>query len=525
LDHSMPQFLEPLNVLGSKVCLVIPLFIDNTLSAIVALGYRSRPANTELLLEEARGWADRMTVALSNAKWQEKLYQQANYDSLTGLPNRPAFRTYLRQALDRAERNKEMVGVLFIDLDRFKLVNDTLGHAAGDEYLQEISKRLASCIRSTDMLARLGGDEFTIVVSESPSYQQIKTSISAVAEKLLSQIPLPVEIAGKELRSNASIGISVYPLDATNIDSMMKNADSAMYHAKSKGGGDYHYYSEELNQVISEQFRVENELRQAIKHNQLELYYQPQLDSRTEKILGAEALLRWNHPNDGLIYPDKFIPLAEDSSLILKIDFWVLDAACAQLKSWQKAGCPELRISINLSAHFFKLDSPAKSIMKIVHAHGITPHLLELEITEGTLIEDVESTQHLLTELTELGFQLTIDDFGTGYSSLSYLKQLPIHRLKIDKSFVKKCASDPVDGSLVKTIINLAGNLDLDCIAEGVETEQQLEFLHSNGCHEIQGFYFSKALPAASFAAIYLTEASASPAIPARAATAKTPKL
>ena len=516
LRTSSLSLLLPLRELEAKACLVLPLFFDDRLSAIVMLGYQEIPVDVDEKIQETKSWADRVAVALSNAKWQEKLFRQANFDSLTGLPNRPAFRSFLQQALARAERNKEFVGLLFIDLDRFKLINDTLGHAAGDEYLNYIANRLSGCIRSSDLLARLGGDEFTIVIAESPSYEHIKKSITAVAEKLLSVIKKPISINGQDLRTNASIGVSIYPLDGENIEDLMKHADSAMYQAKAAGGGEYHFFSKELNKIVSEQLRIESEIRQAVKRDEFELFYQPQIDALTGTVLGAEALLRWNHPRGEFISPGVFIPLAEESQLIVEIDKWVLNAACAQIRAWEDAGRPSIRISVNLSARFFRQPGVIGILRSLVAQYEIEARFLELEITEGTLIEDIESAIEVLRELTELGFQLTIDDFGTGYSSLTYLKRLPIHKLKIDKSFVDYCNADHVDGALVRTIINVAKSLDLDCIAEGVEDKEQLEFLQKNGCTEIQGYYFSKPKPAREFAVDYLSSSRGVIAAPAQ---------
>ena len=509
LDRGVPLFLEPITSLGARVCLVLPLFSDDALSAIVVLGYTQLPENPEQLLQDTRSWADRVGVALSNARWQEKLYHQANFDALTGLPNRPAFKNYLQQALNRAERNKEMVGVLFIDLDRFKLVNDSLGHVVGDQYLTAIAERISQCVRSTDMLARLGGDEFTIVVSEDAQVH-IKTSISAVADKLLEAIPKPLQLGGQELRSSASIGIAIYPLDADNIEDLMKNADSAMYHAKANVGGSYRYFSEELNLVISNQLRVEGELRKALRNDELTLYFQAKVDCHSGKLVGAEALLRWNHPEKGLVLPDSFVPQAEESRLIIDIDHWVLNAACAQLKIWKNEGRPNLHLATNLSARFFQLDEVAERLIELTEQLDVSMENLELEITEGTLIEDIDKALLTLKELKILGFQLTIDDFGTGYSSLSYLKQLPIHKLKIDQSFISNCADDEVDAALVKTIISMAHNLHLLCIAEGVETKEQLAFLRKHGCDQVQGYYYSKPLAARDFEEKYLVPASGS---------------
>ncbi|HJN96724.1 MAG TPA: EAL domain-containing protein [Gammaproteobacteria bacterium] len=502
---------------GATTCLIVPLFIEEELTAVVALGYYQPPANPDLLLDETRGWADRIAVALSNARWQEKLYQQANYDSLTSLPNRPALKTYLQQALDRAERNDEMVGVLFIDLDRFKLVNDSLGHAAGDAYLKEISDRLSQCIRSTDMLARLSGDEFTIVLSDSPNYHHLRNSVAAVCDKLLELVPVPIDLEGHSVSSSASIGISIYPLDAANSEELMRNADSAMYHAKDSGRGCYHYFSEELNQAITEQLKIENELKVAIKEHQLELYFQPQIDASNGKLLGAETLIRWNHPTEGFIPPFRFIPIAEQTQLIVEIDLWVLNEAGAHLRMWQHQGMQDVRLAVNLSAYFFKQEGVIQLLLDLVKHHQIEPRNIELEITEGTLVEDIESAIDVLGKLKDLGFKSTIDDFGTGYSSLSYLKQLPVYKLKIDQSFVTNCATDPVDKALVQTIINMAGSLGLNCIAEGVETDEQLNSLLENGCNEIQGYYFSKPLSAENFAEKYLTTEQTAEVVPKKA--------
>lgn len=505
LDDTVPKFLEPLSALGAHACLVLPLFSEDALSAIVALGYAQVPENPEQLLLETRTWADRVGVALSNAKWQEKLYHQANYDALTGLPNRPAFRNFLQQALNRAKRNHEMIGVLFIDLDRFKLVNDSMGHVVGDEYLIAISERISQCVRSSDMLARLGGDEFTIIVSEDSQFH-IKTSISAIADKLLEAIPQPLQLAGHELRCSASIGIAIYPLDAENTEDLMKHADSAMYHAKANGGDTYRYFSEELNLAITKLLKVETELRHALQNDELELYFQPKFDSKEEKLVGAEALLRWNHPEKGMVFPDNFIPLAEESLLIIDIDMWVLNAACAKLRAWKQAGLPEIILAINLSARFFQLDHIPERLIALTEQYGVSMESLELEVTEGMLIEDIEKAMITLEELKTLGFQISIDDFGTGYSSLSYLKQLPIHKLKVDQSFIRKCADDPVDAALVKTIISMAHNLKLLCIAEGVETKEQLEFLREHGCDHVQGYYYSKPLASKAFEEQFLQQ-------------------
>jgi len=503
-SDQLPAYLNSLIEAGAVSSLVLPLFFDDSLSAIIALGYLDLPADPGQDLQEARSWADRVAVALSNAQWQEKLYHQAHYDSLTGLPNRPACKDFLQQQLARAQRNNTMVGVMFIDLDRFKLINDSLGHASGDEYLRIIAERIKQCVRDTDMVARLGGDEFTIIILDNAQHVHLNTTISLIAQKLLHTIPAPLALDGHELRANASIGVSIYPADATNIEDLMKNADSAMYEAKASGGGSFRFYSEHLNVGIQDQFRMETGLRNALVSNELEVYYQPQVAAASGETVGAEALLRWFHPQKGLISPSDFISLAEETLLIVDVDTWVLNAVCSQLRQWQLQGRPTLRVSVNLSARFIQQEKVVEQVSNIAHQHSIRLDLLELEITEGSLIEDLDKLLIKLVEFERLGVKLAIDDFGTGYSSLSYLKKLPVHKLKIDQSFIRNCDQDKVDAALVKTIITMAQNLNLKSIAEGVETEEQLALLRWYGCDEIQGYLYSPALANEDFAQQYL---------------------
>ena len=502
-DAYAANYLQPLTSAGAKCCFVLPLFYEGELSAIIALGYREEPENAQTITREARSWADRVAVALSNAKWQEKLYHQANYDALSGLPNRFALKDYLGQALNRAERNEEMVGVLYIDLDRFKLINDSLGHAMGDEYLKEIAERICRCVRSGDFVARLGGDEFTVVISDSEQSHHINTTISAIADKLLEVIPEPLRVDGHDLRANASIGISLYPTDAETIDDLMKNADSAMYFAKAHGGACYHYHSEELNAASVNKLRIENGLRDALENDELELHFQPQFCVDTGELLGAESLLRWDQQSKNPISPSTFLQVANETQLIAQLDLWVLREACAQLQRWAASGLDQVTVTINLSSRFFQLDHLAHRIRDIIDEFEVDANRLEFELTESTMLDDLERTVIALSDLSELGIKLTIDDFGIGYSSLAYLQQLPINKLKIGRTFVAHCHDRDVDSALVKTILAMAQSLNLECLASGVELEAQRDFLADQGCRKMQGYLFSPPVSAGEFQSLY----------------------
>lgn len=501
---SKKGFLFPLAEAGAECCFVLPLFYEGTLSAIIALGYRNKPSNDQQILKEARNWADRVAVALSNAKWQEKLYKQANFDALTGLPNRFALKSYLEQAITRANRNEDMVGLLYIDLDRFKLINDSLGHIIGDQFLIEIANRISRSIRSVDFVARLGGDEFTVVVSDSSQFHHINTTISAVADKLLEVIPEAAQIEGHDMRANASIGISLYPTDAKSIDDLMKNADSAMYFAKANGGGNYYYHSEELNVANINKMRIENDLRSALENEELQLYFQPQMCVETNRLIGAESLLRWQQKGNTFISPDTFIPIAAETSLISDLDIWVLKKACKSLREWSNAGVNDIPITINLSARFFQVEHLVERVRDIIDSYEVNAANIEFELTESAMLSDMEKTVITLTDLSDLGLKLTIDDFGIGYSSLSYLRQLPISKLKIAKTFVSNCHKQEVDSALVKTILAMAHSLKLECIASGVEAREQQNFLAQNGCTKMQGYLFSAPLSSSEFYTSYI---------------------
>ncbi|TAJ08338.1 MAG: EAL domain-containing protein [Nitrospirae bacterium] len=431
---------------------------------------------------------------------EAQLNDLAHYDALTGLPNRRLFTNLLPKALARAGRSKRMVALLFLDLDRFKLINDTLGHACADLLLKAFGAKLQGCVRTTDTVSRLGGDEFTIILEDLPCSDEAVL----VARRILDALMLPFTIEGREVFVASSIGIALFPSDAKDADSLMVNADAAMYAAKERRGS-FQFYAPDMNNRADERLRLETGLRHALQRQEFVLHYQPQIDVRSGKIVGVEALARWQHPDRGLVPPNDFIPLAEDTGLIVPIGEWVLRTACAQVKAWQASGHPPLRLAVNLSNRQFLQPDLVEMIRRVVQETDFDPHCLELELTESLLIRNMERTIDVLQSLHGLGIRLSIDDFGTGYSSLGYLKHLPVNALKIDQSFVRHVTTSAKDASIVKAIIALARSLQMEVIAEGVETEQQGAVLQTEQCFEMQGYYFSRPVPAGDLAA-WLTQ-------------------
>ena len=425
---------------------------------------------------------------------EEELHQLAYYDNLTGLPNRQLFNDRLHQAIGDAKRRNRLVALMLLDLDRFKVVNDTMGHEAGDLLLQEISARLKQSVRANDTVARLGGDEFVLIFTDVEEVRHI----GQCAQKVLAQFNAPIVIGGREVFSGASIGIALYPADTVDADELLKYADSAMYHAKELGRNNYQFYSHEMTASANERLQLETDLRRAIEHQEFLLHYQPLVDLRSGHPTGVEALIRWRDPSGNLIPPLSFIPLAEDTGLIVPIGKWVLETACAQLKQWHDAGHPALTMSVNVATRQFRDVAFLEIVTRAIQDSGIPPQSLELEITESTLLENCDETLNTLNALKQLGVTLAIDDFGTGYSSLSYLKRFPIDRLKIDRSFVRDLASDSDDRAIVRAIIALAQAMRLSVIAEGVETQDQLALLQSEECHEYQGYLFARPMDAES---------------------------
>ncbi|MEO0801559.1 MAG: EAL domain-containing protein [Cyanobacteria bacterium J06642_2] len=421
------------------------------------------------------------------AMFEAMLYQ----DTLTELPNRTIFNTWLTSEIGRAKRLQAQVGLLFLDLDRFKTINDSLGHIVGDELLQDMAQRLRQCVGKDDKLARWGGDEFTILVPDVTSTDQIVD----LAERAIAAFVPPFSYASHELHITCSVGAAIFPLHGTTPQALLKNADTALFQAKEQGRNTYRIYTSAMNAQASERLMLENKLRQAIAREELELHYQPQLDVKTNLVTAVEALVRWEHPELGRLSPGVFIPIAEETGLITAIGEWVLRTACQQVKTWQSQGLPLLRVAVNLSARQFQQSNLVHTVAEILQETQLKPQYLELEITESIAMLDIDMTIRVLREMREMGVQISIDDFGTGYSSISYLQQFPFDTLKIDQSFVRDVADNDTAAAIAEAVITLGQGLRLCVLAEGVETEEQLDFLRSRDCDVIQGYWFSRPLP------------------------------
>ncbi len=441
--------------------------------------------------------ATSLGTAIGRKRSEERLAYVAQFDSLTGLPNRTLFRDRLSQAMSRAERSGSPLALMLLDLDRFKEINDTLGHRAGDRLLQAVAERLTAILRTIDTVARLGGDEFTVIVEDAQSVE----NVTRIAEKVVGALAGPFPLDDQEYYLTVSAGITMYPQNPGDIETLIMNADVAMYDAKDKGKNNFQFYRSEMNALKQERMSLEGQLRRAVERGELFVLYQPQIDLRTNTVVGAEALLRWRHSELGLVEPSRFIPIAEQSNLILQIGKWVLRTACAQNLAWQRAGMPTVRVAVNVSARQFRaglLDTVASALADT----GLAPDCLELEITEGLLIEDPKAASDVLAKLKALGVHVAIDDFGLGYSSLSYLKHFPLDSLKIDRGFVHGLSIDADDAAIARAIIALAHSLELKVVAEGVETAQQLAFLREHKCDAVQGFLYGAPVDAEEMGAL-----------------------
>jgi diguanylate cyclase (GGDEF)-like protein/PAS domain S-box-containing protein len=426
---------------------------------------------------------------------EERMVYIAQHDFLTGLPNRMMLHDRLTQAIAHAEREQRKVAVMFLDLDRFKAINDTLGHLTGDKLLQLVAGRISSVARTSDTVSRLGGDEFAIMLP----YIENTDDIAMIALKLLASIAGPCVVDGNEIEVTTSIGISVFPEDGTDSESLIAHADAAMYQAKGNGRNNYQFFTREMNRRTLERILIKNKLSHALERNELFLLYQPQVDLQSGRIIGAEALVRWDNPLYGKVLPAQFIPIAEENGLIPPIGEWVLREACRQNQEWRKLGLMKITMAVNLSSVQFRQKNLGEIIKAILHESGLAPSGLELEITESVVMQDAEAAILLLEDMKAMGLKLSVDDFGTGYSSLNYLKRFPIDKFKIDQSFVCDLTTDTDDAVIVSTIISMAHSLKLKVIAEGVETAEQLAFLKQQGCDEMQGYYFSQPLSAEEF--------------------------
>ena len=439
---------------------------------------------------------------MSDRKYAEdRILYQANFDQLTNLPNRNLFMDRLHQSLQRVQRDNTVLALLFIDLDRFKNINDSLGHSAGDKLLKKVSQVMRLSVRESDTIARFGGDEFAVILS--PIYGP--KNASRVAQALLDVLAKPIDLDGYKAIIGASIGISMYPADGTTEEELVKNADTAMYRAKESGRNNYQFFTDKMQQAAKDRLLMENDLRDAIERQELRLVYQPQVDAKSQQLAGAEVLVRWQNSERGMVSPGDFIYLAEDTGLIVPIGEWVLRQACLQYMRWQKAGVAPPYLAINVSGRQFKMEGFSESVRKILEDTGLESRFVELELTESFLMDDQEFAINTLKELKSMGFQLSIDDFGTGYSSLSYLKKFPIDRLKIDRSFVIEIEKNEEDRAIVRAIIDLAHTLNISVIAEGVEERSQGDMLARMGCDIIQGYLYSKPIDGVAFT-LYLQQ-------------------
>ena len=425
-----------------------------------------------------------------------QLRHLATHDALTGLPNRVLLEDRMWQAIAHASRDGHGFAVAVFDLDRFKVVNDTFGHRAGDELLKTVAQRILSVARGIDTVVRMGGDEFVMILDSLGQ----RSDAAAVAQRVVGALQEPVRIDSSDVHISTSVGVALYPQDGKSVDALLANADAAMYCAKQRGRNNVQHYAPGMDTMTQERGKLESDLHQALALAQFELHYQPKVDARTGAVHGAEALIRWRHPERGLVPPAEFIPLAEECGLIDDIGAWVIREACRQARAWQRDGLPPMRVAVNLSAFQFRNGRLLPMISGALQEFGLEPRHLEVEITESALMSDPEESVKILEQLSAMGVVVSVDDFGTGYSSMSYLRRFPIDKLKIDRGFISELTSRPDDASIVRAIVSLAHSLKLKVVAEGVETVEQLEYLRSLGCDQYQGYHFSAAVPAAEFA-------------------------
>jgi len=520
IDHTQGQVMA---VVSSTLFLLygVLFMLARHADAVLRRQYQERE-NAEEALRQAQGTLERRVtartddLARANAGLEaeiaerrladQRVVHMAHHDALTGLPNRTLLADRIGQAIACAHRGGSKLAVLFLDLDRFKNVNDSFGHAIGDLLLTAVAARLTASRREEDTVARLGGDEFIVSIPDVASTAEAES----VAARILSDLAKPFKIAGHELHAGGSIGIALYPKDGDTAETLMRNADTAMYHAKELGRANYQFFSAQLTERVSRRLSTETNLRRALERGEFTMHYQPLVDLATGRLDGAEALLRWPQSDQSLVHPAEFIPIAEDTGLIVPLGEWVLLEACSQAQAWQTQH-PGLRIAVNLSARQFRQRNLIGMIEEVLAETRLAPNLLELELTESMLMHNIEETALILARLDEIGVRLAIDDFGTGYSSLSYLKRFPIHTLKIDRSFVRDVSTDPDDAAIVTAIVAMARSLYLSVTAEGVETAEQAAFLSSLPCDMAQGFHFGRPMPAAEFLALLGAAGSASP--------------
>ena len=506
-DEDVPAYLHPLVALGSRTLIVLPLRFRDQLVGILTLGDRTAASAGPDEQLQIRRLADQVAVAVVNAQMLEQVKSLAYYDSLTGLPNRLSYKERLAQALDQARRAGRLVAAFFIDLDHFSRINDTLGHEAGDQLLQQVAARLrASCRDREDEVgpaeaalapdvARLGGDEFTVII---PGLSQPEDA-AKLARRILSGLAHPFRVAEQEIFVNASIGIAIYPDDGEDLETLLMHADTAMYKAKEQGGSSYQAYSRAMNASALQRLTLENALRRALERSEFELHYQPIVNGATGLPIGAEALVRWRHPELGLLLPSEFIPLAEENGLIVPLGEWVMHEACARNRAWQDAGLSPIRVVVNLSSRQLRRSLP-ETVTRILQSTGLEARFLGIELTESLLVKHHKEDTDTLHALRGMGLHLAVDDFGTGYSSFSYLKHLPLDALKIDRSFVREITTSPDDAAITTAIIAMAHALGLKVVGEGIETTAQRDVLRDQGCDAMQGYLFSRPVVPEKFA-------------------------
>jgi diguanylate cyclase (GGDEF)-like protein len=451
-----------------------------------ACDYITKPFNWSVLKHRVR----RMLQA---ANAQRRIQHLAYHDALTGLPNRMLFMDRIDQAISRAQREEGQFALLFIDIDHFKVINDSMGHDAGDQLLNLISGRLRDVLRKSDTVARLGGDEFTVIIE----YLQHPDDVIQITKNILSTLDFPAEINGKEVYVGGSIGIAMYPQDGENFGVLLKNADTAMYKAKELGRNTFQFYASEMSHKAMQRLELENQIRTALKEEQFEVYYQPKVDLQNNECIGVEALVRWNHPQRGFISPDDFVPLAEEIGLITQLDEWVMKTACLQFMQWKQQGYPLQNLSVNISSRHFKEGNLIEYCTTLLEMTGIAAECLEIELTESALVDNYSNAKYILDKLHTMGLRIALDDFGTGYASMAYLKEFPFDTVKIDRSFIRDIPQDYEDAAIVTAMIQLSQALKLNIVAEGIETDQQRHFLYDNACGYGQGYLWSRPVSAA----------------------------
>jgi diguanylate cyclase (GGDEF)-like protein len=495
VDESDAPYKHRFASFGQNYVVLIPVILDEDLKGVLLLGFDAQFDMSRSVLNRVVDLAGRFAVALSSVEREETLYRQAHFDALTGLPNRQLLKDRLEQHIANTRLDSRSGALLFLDLDRFKEINDVFGHSVGDSVLVQAAKRIVAEVRERDTVGRLGGDEFVVVLPNAGS----EATVRSTAERLLEKLGEAFTVQDLDHYLSASIGIVMFPEDGDSVETLLKNADSAMYRAKDAGRNRFEFFSERLNAESRRKISIERELRRAFHNDVLELHYQPQFDIGSGEISGAEALLRWQHPDIGDISPDEFIPLAEESGLIVDIGAWIVERACTDLCTFLDQGLHPGPVSINVSARQLREAAFRNEIMNTIRRFGIHPGYLQLEVTETAVAQNRDTAIELLQSLRNVGVRVAIDDFGTGYSSLSYLQQMPFDVIKIDKSFIDKIGSNEASNNICRTIIRIAEELGKKSVAEGVETVEQLEFLRRNGCKYVQGYFYSKPLPQDEF--------------------------